>query len=121
MSHFAKVKDGVVLKVIVAEQEFFNGFVDNSPGKWVQTSYNTRGGVHYAPNSWEPDNGVPLRKNFAGFGYTYDKVRDAFYEPKPYPSWTLNEDTCQWNPPTPHPEGEPKKWNEDTQSWGAIA
>jgi len=121
MAHFAKVEKGIVTKVIVAEQDFIDRIVDDTPGTWVQTSYNTKGGVHYAPNSWETDDGVALRKNFAGFGYTYDKVRDAFYEPKPYPSWTLNEDTCQWNPPTPHPEGDPRKWNEDTQAWDAIA
>jgi hypothetical protein len=88
MSHFAKVCDGVVVQVIVAEQEFFNTFVDTSPGEWIQTSYNTFGGQH--------PNGTPLRKNFAGIGFTYDRVRDAFIPPKPEGDCTLNEDTCLW-------------------------
>jgi hypothetical protein len=88
MSHFAKVCDGVVVQVIVAEQEFFNTFVDTSPGEWIQTSYNTFGGQH--------PNGTPLRKNFAGIGFTYDRVRDAFIPPKPEGDYTLNEDTCLW-------------------------
>lgn len=88
MSHFAKVCDGVVVQVIVAEQEFFNTFVDSSPGEWIQTSYNTYGGQH--------PNGTPLRKNFAGIGFTYDRVRDAFIPPKPEGDYVLNEDTCLW-------------------------
>ena len=89
MSHFAKVVDGKVVRVIVAEQEFFNTFVDTSPGEWIQTSYNTVGGQH-------PE-GRPLRKNFAGIGCTYDKVRDAFIPPKPEGNFVLDEDTCLWN------------------------
>jgi len=92
MSHFAKVVSGIVTKVIVAEQEW----VDALEGQWVQTSYNTRGGVHY-------DNKTPLRKNYAGVGDTYDSTRDAFYAPQPYPSWTLNESSCMWEAPTPKP------------------
>jgi hypothetical protein len=91
MSHFAKVVDGIVTQVIVAEPEFFNTFVDSSPGEWVQTSYNTHAGQH-------PE-GRPLRKNYAGIGYTYDPVRDAFIPPKPDDSWVLNEETCQWEDP----------------------
>ncbi len=91
MSHFAKVVDGIVTQVIVAEPEFFDTFVDTSPGEWIQTSYNTHAGQH-------PE-GRPLRKNYAGIGFTYDPVRDAFIPPKLDDSWVLNEDTCQWEAP----------------------
>ena len=114
MSHFAKVENGIVTQVIVAEQDF----VDTQEGTWVQTSYNTRGGVHYNPETNQPDGGVALRKNYAGIGYTYDATRDAFISPQPYPSWNLNEDTCLWEPPVPYPtDGERYNWNEDTQQW----
>jgi hypothetical protein len=118
MAHYAKVRDGEVVQVIVAEPEFFQSFVDSSPGEWIQTSYNTKGGIHLL-------GGTPLRKNFAGIGFTYDKDRDAFIPPKPYNSWTLNEDTCDWEPPTPYPtveEGDETKykWNESTTSWDVI-
>jgi hypothetical protein len=110
MSHFAKVCDGIVTQVIVAEPEFFNTFVDSSPGEWIQTSYNTRGGQH-------PE-GRPLRKNYAGIGYTYDPVRDAFIPPKPFASWVLNEDTCLWDAPVAYPaDGKMYNWNEDQQNW----
>ena len=118
MAHFAKVQNNIVTKVIVAEPEFFDTFVDDSPGQWLQTSYNTRGGIHYAPNSNDPDGGIALRKNYAGIGYTYDSDRDAFIEPQPFASWTLNEETCQWEPPTPQPDdGQKYVWNEETQVW----
>ena len=114
MSHFAKIENDTVTQVIVAEQEF----VDAQPGEWVQTSYNTRGGVHYALNSDTPDGGVALRKNYAGVGYAYDRQRDAFIPPQPFPSWTLNDETCLWNAPVPYPEdGEIWYWNEDLQNW----
>ena len=120
MAHFAKVNSGVVEQVIVAEPDFFKSFVDSSPGEWIQTSYNTRGGVHYQPNSNEPssDQSKALRKNYAGIGYTYDKQKDAFIPPKPHASWVLNEDTCLWDPPTPKPDdGKFYRWNESTTSW----
>ena len=121
MSHFAKVQDGIVTQVIVAEPEFFNTFVDSSPGEWIQTSYNTRGGIHYGPNSNEADGGVSLRKNYAGIGFTYDKDRDAFIPPKPYASWTLDEASCLWEAPVPMPEdGNEYAWNEEAQSWDLI-
>jgi len=121
MAHFAKVVNGVVSQVIVAEPEFFDTFVDSSPGTWIQTSYNTRGGIHYSPETGEPDGGVALRKNYAGIGFIYDAVRDAFYAPQPYPSWTLNEDSCVWEPPVAYPtDGELYNWNEETQSWDAV-
>lgn len=120
MSHFAKVSNGKVVQVIVAEPEFFDHFVDTSPGKWIQTSYNTRGGVHYQPDSNTPseDQSKALRKNYAGIGYTYDAQRDAFIPPKPYTSWVLNEDSCLWEAPTPSPDdGKAYRWDEDTTSW----
>ena len=118
MSHFAKVEDGIVTEVTVAEQEF----IDTLNGTWVQTSYNTRGGKHYNPETHEEDSGTPLRKNYAGIGYTYDSVRDAFYEQQPYPSWTLNEETCYWEPPVAYPTSAPDdgkyyNWDEDTTTW----
>ena len=117
MSHFAKVENGIVTYVIVAEQDH----IDTVEGQWVQTSYNTRGGKHYAPNSNEEDGGVALRKNYAGPGYTYDETRDAFYTPKPYPSWTLTEDTCEWDAPVTYPDdGKFYEWNEDTTAWDEV-
>ena len=121
MAHFAKVQEGIVTQVIVAEPEFFNTFVDTSPGEWIQTSYNTRGGVHYAPNSNDPDGGEALRKNYAGIGFTYDRGRDAFIPPQPFASWTLNDSTCLWEAPVPYPtDGQNYIWNEDTTSWDLI-
>jgi hypothetical protein len=120
MAHFAKVNNGIVVNVIVAEPEFFDTFIDSSPGEWIQTSYNTFGGVHYQPNSRTPseDQSKALRKNYGGIGYTYDRVRDAFIPPRNYASWTLNEDTCQWEPPTPYPDdGKNYGWSEPTTSW----
>lgn len=120
MSNYAKVVDGIVTQVIVADPEFFNIFVDSTPGEWIQTSYNTRGGVHYKPNSQVPseDQSKALRKNFAGIRYVYDKVRDAFYGPQPYASWTLDENTCWWIPPFPCPDdGFGYEWNEADQVW----
>ena len=114
MAHFAKVNGGIVETIIVAEPEFFDTFVDSSPGEWIQTSYNTHGGQH-------PE-GRPLRKNYAGIGYTYDSERDAFIPPKPYNSWILNETTCLWEAPVPYPTDDSTyDWNEDTQSWDIVA
>lgn len=96
MAHFAKIENNVVTQVIVAEQDF----VDTQEGQWVQTSYNAR-----------------IRKNFAGIGFTYDSQRDAFIPPQPYPSWTLVENTCQWEAPTPMPTDGYYKWDEITTSW----
>ena len=123
MGHFAKVSNGIVTKVIVAEADFFNNFVDDSPGQWIQTSYNTRGGVHYQPNTNEPseDQSKALRKNYAGIGYTYDATKDAFIPPQPFNSWTLNEDTCLWNSPVAYPEdGKLYKWNEEILNWEEV-
>jgi len=121
MSHFAKVCDGVVLNVIVAEPEFFEGFVDTIPGDYIQCSYNTRGGIHYQPNSNDPseDQSKALRKNFPSKGWSYNSTLDAFIPPKTYPSWELNEETCLWEPPTTKPvvAGKEFKWDEATTSW----
>ena len=120
MSHFAKVLNGTVINVIVAEPDFFKTFVDTHPGQWIQTSYNTRGGVHYGPDG-QPDGGVALRKNYAGLGFTYDLERDAFIPPKPFASWTLNDDTCLWDPPVLYPnDGKDYAWNELTGEWTEL-
>jgi hypothetical protein len=114
MSHFAKVVDGKVVQVIVAEAEFFETFVDSSPGQWIQTSYNTIGGVHQL-------GGTPLRGNYAGSGYTYDSTNDVFYAPKPYPSWVLNQTTWLWEAPVARPtDGKQYSWNEETQAWVEV-
>lgn len=111
MAHFAKVVDGFVVQVIVAEPEFFETFTDSTPGEWIQTSYNTLGGVHKL-------GGTPLRKNYAGIGYSYDAQRDAFIPPKPYQSWTLNEDTCLWESPKPVPlDDKLYQWDEQILEW----
>ena len=123
MGHFAKVVDGKVTQVIVAEKEFFDTFVDSSPGQWLRTSYNMRGGIHYLPNSNEPnpDQSMALRKNYAGIGYTYDPVRDAFIPPQPFPSWVLDEFSCLWNAPVPMPtDGKFYQWDEATTSWKEV-
>ena len=105
MSHFAEIdKDNVVQRVIVAEQDFINSGAVGDSFNWVQTSYNNN-----------------FRKNYAGVGYTYDKTRDAFIAPKPYPSWMLDDDTCKWNAPTAHPDDDKQySWDEDTTSWKEI-
>jgi hypothetical protein len=114
MAHFAKVVDGVVTQVIVAEPEFFQTFVDSSPGEWIQTSYNTYGGEHKL-------GGTPLRKNYAGIGFTYDRVKDAFIPPKPFASWVLNEDTCLWDAPVAMPDdGKVYTWDEATTNWVEV-
>ena len=97
MSLFAKVEFideniGKVTQVIVAEQDFINSGVVGDPSNWIQTSYNTFGGKHRL-------GGVPLRKNYAGIGFTYDKKLDAFYSPQPESTWLLNLETCLWEPP----------------------
>lgn len=121
MGHFAKVNNGIVEQVIVAEPEFFETFVDTSPGEWIQTSYNTRGGVHYGQDG-QPDGGVALRKNYAGIGYSYDRQRDAFIPPKPYASWVLNEDSCLWDAPVAMPnDGKPYSWDETNTQWVEVA
>ena len=114
MAHYAKVNNGIVEKVIVAEADFFDTFVDSSPGTWLQTSYNTHGNKH-------PE-GRPLRGNYAGIGYTYDATNDVFYAPKPYPSWILNESTWLWKAPVDYPTDDKRyTWDEATTSWVEVA
>ena len=121
MTHFCKVLDGKVIQVIVAEPAFFDTFVDSSPGEWTQTSYNTRGNVHYGADG-ELDGGVALRGNYAGIGYTYDRQNDVFYAPQPYASWTLNQTTWLWEPPVAYPDdGQRYVWDEPTTSWKMTA
>jgi len=113
MSHFAQIDDNnTVTQVIVAEQDVIDSGLFGPKERWIQTSYNTQAGVHL-------QGGTPLRKNYAGIGYTYDAERDAFISPKPYASWTLDENSCQWQPPIPKPVEENKIfiWNEETQAW----
>jgi len=112
MSHYAKVLNGKVVNVIVAEPDFFTTFVDTSPGQWIQTSYNTYANKH-------PLN-KPLRGNYAGVGYTYDSINDVFYAPQPYPSWTLNNKTWLWEAPIAYPtDGKQYSWDESTKTWVA--
>ena len=114
MAHFAKVLKGKVVEVIVAEIDFFDTYVDSTPGRWIQTSYNTRGGVHLL-------GGTPLRKNYVGIGYTYDEAKDAFIPEQPFPSWILDEETCLWNAPTERPtEGGPYIWDEESKTWKVL-
>jgi hypothetical protein len=112
MAHFAQVENGIVMQVIVADQDVIDSGAFGSG--WVQTSYNTQGGQHRL-------GGTPFRKNYAGIGYTYDSQRDAFIPPQTYPSWTLNEDSCLWQPPAPMPiDGNMYYWDEATLSWTLI-
>ena len=133
MSYYAKIEDGIVTKVISAEAEFFeetagsNNYVDDTPGEWVKTSYNMRGGVYHIDNVPAEDQSViegdeaRQRKNYAGIGFSYDQTRDAFIPPKPYPSWVLNETTCLWDAPVAYPDdGNMYQWNEETTSWDEI-
>jgi len=120
MAHFAKVENGIVTQVIVVEQDVIDSGLFGDPSQWIQTSYNTRGNVHYGQDG-KPDNGVALRGNFAGIGYTYNKKLDAFYPPQPYPSWVLSPKTINWESPVPYPDdGKKYQWNEDTKSWDVV-
>jgi len=114
MSHFAQINENnVVIQVIVAEQDVIDTGLFGDPSKWIQTSYNTFGGMHRL-------GGTPLRKNFAGIGFSYDSTNDCFVPPQPYPSWTLNPSTCLWEPPVPMPtDGKVYDWNETAQIWEA--
>ena len=107
MSHFAQIKDGIVTNVIVAELDY----ISTLSGTWVQTSYNTYGGVHTLGDT-------PLRKNYAGIGHIYDSVKDVFHEVKPYASWTLDDDSCLWISPVVHPDDD-KNWTWDESVYQA--
>ena len=127
MATFAKIENNIVTTVISVvnevlkdsngvEQEtigvqFLKNLYNDPEAIWKQTSYNTNAGIHSL-------GGTPFRKNHAGIGYTYDTQRDAFIPPKPYNSWVLNEETCNWNAPIAYPnDGQGYNWNEETQSW----
>ena len=125
MSHFALVVDGVVQNVIVAEQDFIDEVLtpQHPEGQWIQTSYNTRHGVHYQADGFTPssDQSKALRKNFAGIGFTYDANLDAFIPPKPWDSWVLNSDKGDWEAPVPHPnDGKYYTWLEGQQKWSEV-
>lgn len=112
MAHYAKILNGKVLNVIVAEDDFFDTLIDDSPGQWIQTSYNTRGDKHLK-------GGTPLRKNYAGVGYHYDGT--GFYEPQPFSSWTLNKTTYLWEPPKAYPDdGKYYVWDESKKDWVEV-
>lgn len=107
MAHYAKVENGIVVDVIVAEADY----ADTLPGTWIKTSYNTSEGKHL-------EGGEPLRKNFAGVGFSYDESRDAFIPPKPFDSWELDENKCVWIPPVAYPnDGGMYVWDEQAQQW----
>jgi hypothetical protein len=124
MAHFAKIEDGIVTQVNVIDEDYFAANRETRyTGQWVQTSYNTRGGVHYNPETGEPseDQSKALRKNYAGIGFTYDEERDAFIAPKPYSKWILNEETCQWEAPKPYPtDGKDYVWNDNKGEWEEV-
>jgi len=117
MSHFAKVVDGIVQEVLVVEQDFINKGHLGDPSLWIQTSYNTRGGIHYGQDG-NPDGGVALRGNYAGIDYIYDKENDVFYSHKPFESWVLNTSTWTWEAPITQPQdGKDYYWDESSLSW----
>ena len=117
MSHFAKVVDGIVQEVLVVEQDFINEGHLGDPSLWVQTSYNTRQGIHYGQDG-NPDGGIALRGNYAGIDYIYDKENDVFYAPKPFNSWVLNTSTWVWEAPVAYPtDGKEYYWDEPTLTW----
>lgn len=118
MSHYAKIENGIVTQVIVADADV----VAALEGTWVQTSYNTRGGMHYTPDGSTPDNGTALRGNYAGVGYVYDAAHDVFYAPQPYPSWTISAPTWTWAAPIAMPtSGGPYGWDETSGSWVTVS
>jgi hypothetical protein len=120
VSHFAHIIDGIVDQVIVVEQDQIDSGAFGPPSEWVQTSYNTYGGVHYAPDSSYtiPDGGEAVRANYAGVGYTYDPTHDVFYAPQPYPSWVISGPSWLWQAPVPYPsDGNVYDWDETTTSW----
>jgi len=132
MAHYAFLDANFVVTEVITGIDETKLIEEQTPEVWYgqfrgqtckRTSYNTKGGIHYSPETNEPsaDQSKAFRKNYAGLGYTYDESRDAFIPPQPYPSWTLNEETCLWDSPVPYPtDGEPYIWNEETTSWDLI-
>ena len=118
MAHFAKIENGVVVQVVVAEEDFIATGALGDPANWKQTSYNTRGGIHYGQDG-QPSGREPLHKNYAGIGYTWDGT--GFAPPQPFPSWNMNSTTYLWEAPIAMPtDGNPYSWNESTQSWDVV-
>ena len=121
MGHFAKIENGIVTQVNRIDEDYFHANRETRyTGTWIQTSYNTRGGVHYNPETGEPsdDQTKALRKNYAGIGFIYDEERDAFIPPKSFDSWVLNEETCLWENPIPYPDDNKKYyWDEEKKKW----
>jgi hypothetical protein len=125
MSYFAQVSNGIVVDVIRINQDVLNSGLWGDPAQWVQTSYNTHGGIHYEPNTNppvpSPDQSQALRANYAGIGYTYDSVNNVFYAPQPYPSWVISAPTWIWQAPVPYPDdGKVYYWDEATLSWVLV-
>jgi hypothetical protein len=119
MSHFAKVENGLVTQVIVAEEDFIATGALGDPASWVQTSYNTRGGIHYGQDG-QPSGREPLNKNYAGIGYTWDGT--GFAAPQPFPSWSMNSDSYIWEAPVAMPTDNKRySWNEETLSWNELS
>jgi len=113
MAHFAHISEGLVDQVIVAESDYIQSLPNSS--EWVQTSFNTKGGIHYGQDG-NPDGGIALNKNYAGIGYSWDGI--GFSAPQPFPSWTLNQNTYLWDSPTPYPTDENMYlWDEETKTW----
>jgi hypothetical protein len=125
MAYFAKIENGTVIDVIRIEQDVLDSGLWGDPAQWVQTSYNTKGGIYYIPNSNppepDPDQSKALRANYAGIGYIYDAVNDVFYAQQPYPSWTIGAPTWIWQAPVPYPnDGLLYAWDEATLSWVLV-
>ena len=107
MSYFAKVVNGKVTEIQIASQEFMDGYVDTSPGTWIET--------------WEEPKGASERYHYASIGGNYDKEGDFFYDVQPFPSWILNRTTGVWEPPKELPsDGKEYQWNEETKSWDEL-
>ena len=121
MAHFAKVENGIVTRVIVAEQDFIDSGAVGDPSEWIQTSYGAFGGEYLDVQTYSvrPEKQA-LRKNFAGVGFTYDSVRDAFIPPKQFESWILNEDTCLWEAPIEKPIDAKYYWSEEVKNWVKV-
>jgi hypothetical protein len=118
MSHYAHISGGIVDQVIVAEASYIASLSESS--SWVQTSYNTIGGVHVDPLTRKPDGGIALHKNYAGIGYSWDGI--GFAAPQPFPSWTLDPKSYRWKAPVDHPlDGKMYSWDESAQAWKEFA
>jgi len=127
MSHFAKLDENNIVTFVTVGRQEDDGkeqeLCDRTGDVYRQTSYNTRGGVHYDPETGEPseDQSKAFRKNYAGVGFTFDEERDAFIPPQPFPSWVLNEESCLWDAPVPYPtDGGLYSWDEAAGEWVAA-